>query len=616
MMSLAADPKGGRVDGSQEEDRLVGSRFGDTLFASTGRDTLLGGAGDDSLDGGADNDFLNGGTGADTMAGGRGSDTFVVDSTGDFVIEKEGEGSDTVQTTLVEFALGDFVENLRFTGKGHARLAGNDADNDLRGGTDADTLVGNAGNDTIDGGAGADLMSGGEGADTFIVDDFGDRILDGDRSDRVILSIAGYDHSLSGTDNVLWNLKGTAGDDSLAGWDGRDTLDGGTGKDTLAGAAGDDLYRVDHAGDAVLEEMSGGVDTIQTALAVFALPDNVERFVFTGIAVFADGNRLANVMSGGRGDDVLRGRGGNDTLNGGGGDDSLLGGADSDRLDGGTGADTLRGGGGADVYVVDETRDVVDAEAGDTVILKVAGYDLSKLGGATVRYALTGLAGGQVLVGGNEADTLDGDLDADTMQGGAGDDVYFVDDRFDVVIEKDGEGVDTVRTNLSSYVLGSNVERLVALGGDAFLGIGNALHNSLSGGSGRDWLGGREGDDTLVGGGGADTLEGEFGADRLIGGAGADVFVFRASDSGTRAGSRDLITDFTVGADVLDFRGIRAANGGGLSWLGDTLREGVAGIAYDARTGLLSVDWSSDARADMQIQLTRSLAISARDFVF
>ena len=39
----------------------------------------------------------NGGTGADTLTGGAGNDTYVVDNTGDVVIEKANEGIDTVR---------------------------------------------------------------------------------------------------------------------------------------------------------------------------------------------------------------------------------------------------------------------------------------------------------------------------------------------------------------------------------------------------------------------------------------------------------------------------------------------------------------------------------------
>jgi Ca2+-binding RTX toxin-like protein len=59
--------------------------------------------------------------------------------------------------------------------------------------------------------------------------------------------------------------------------------------------------------------------------------------------------------------------------------------------------------------------------------------------------------------------------------------------------------------------------------------------------------------DKLVGTGGNDTLIGGKGADILTGGAGKDTFVFKnLHDSG------DKITDFKVGLDLIDIRGIKA----------------------------------------------------------
>ena len=60
------------------------------------------------------------------------------------------------------------------------------------------------------------------------------------------------------------------------------------------------------------------------------------------------------------------------------------------------------------------------------------------------------------------------------------------------------------------------------------------------------------GNDTLSGGAGNDTLDGGTGVDQLTGGDGIDVFDFNAiTESGVGIGLRDIITDFTVGTDLL-----------------------------------------------------------------
>ena len=94
----------------------------------------------------------------------------------------------------------------------------------------------------------------------------------------------------------------------------------------------------------------------------------------------------------------------------------------------------------------------------------------------------------------------------------------------------------------------------------------------LFGGSGNDVLYGAGAFDVLLGGAGADSLVGGSGADTLIGGTGPDVFVFLGvTETGNR--SRDAITDFATGVDVVSFAG-----------LGPTF---VTGVNFDAGTDLI-----------------------------
>jgi Ca2+-binding RTX toxin-like protein len=122
------------------------------------------------------NDTIIGDSGANTMAGGAGSDTYVANNTGDVVIEKPAEGTDTVKSSI-SYALPDNVENLVATGSATATLSGNalansltanGAGNVLRGMDGADVLVGGAGADTLEGGAGKENLIGGAGADRLV----------------------------------------------------------------------------------------------------------------------------------------------------------------------------------------------------------------------------------------------------------------------------------------------------------------------------------------------------------------------------------------------------------------------------------------------------------------
>ncbi|MGV3479222.1 MAG: calcium-binding protein [Sphingobium sp.] len=99
------------------------------------------------LTGNARGNLLNGMAGADTMSGGLGDDIYVVDDTGDIVVEVAGEGLDTVRTALTHYKLASHVEILEYLGSASAALVGNGL---------ANTITGGRGDDTLDGGAGID----------------------------------------------------------------------------------------------------------------------------------------------------------------------------------------------------------------------------------------------------------------------------------------------------------------------------------------------------------------------------------------------------------------------------------------------------------------------------
>jgi Ca2+-binding RTX toxin-like protein len=123
------------------------------------------------------------------------------------------------------------------------------------------------------------------------------------------------------------------------------------------------------------------------------------------------------------------------------------------------------------------------------------------------------------MVSGAGDDRLNGRAGADQMVGGAGDDTYWVDNVGDRVIERLGEGVDQVRTTLTSYSLTPNVENLWYYGSGSFTGVGNGLDNTIISGAGNDSLNGGAGNDTLVGGLGSDIFMfgPNFGNDRILG---------------------------------------------------------------------------------------------------
>ena len=62
-------------------------------------------------------------------------------------------------------------------------------------------------------------------------------------------------------------IRGTPGNDRLNGTPGDDVIDGGAGADVMTGGTGRDSYRVDNAGDQVIEAVGEGFDTIFTRVS-------------------------------------------------------------------------------------------------------------------------------------------------------------------------------------------------------------------------------------------------------------------------------------------------------------------------------------------------------------
>jgi Ca2+-binding RTX toxin-like protein len=169
-----------------------------------------------------------------------------------------------------------------------------------------------------------------------------ERLFATDASATTAIDLTGnlYSHDIQG--NAGTNaLTGGSGADTLRGFGGNDRLNGGTGADTLIGGTGDDTYVIDDAGDIVTENAGEGYDTVETSINI-ALPDNVERLIFTGAGPASlSGNAGNNAFVGGSGNDLINiSQGGSDSASGGQGDDNFyLGGAfdASDTVDGGAG---------------------------------------------------------------------------------------------------------------------------------------------------------------------------------------------------------------------------------------------------------------------------------------
>ena len=158
--------KGVNLTGTEAAETLVGGEGNDVIDGRGGSDLLLGAGGNDYLIGRDGDDRLDGGANYDQMDGGAGNDVYVVDHGGDLIVERIGEGNDTVLSS-VSWVLSPEVENLTLTGTVSVDGTGSWRDNQLVGNAAVNRLDGREGNDLIDGGQGADVLTGGLGADVF-----------------------------------------------------------------------------------------------------------------------------------------------------------------------------------------------------------------------------------------------------------------------------------------------------------------------------------------------------------------------------------------------------------------------------------------------------------------
>ncbi|NML96221.1 family 16 glycosylhydrolase [Novosphingobium olei] len=365
-------------------------------------------------------------------------------------------------------------------------------------------------------------------------------------------------------------LDGGLGDDKLFGGAGNDTLIG-DGSDLLDGGFGDDTYIVSSPDVVISEGGDKGNDLVETSLSSYTLGLNLENLTFTGSGAFSGaGNGEDNIIIGGNGGDTLSGGAGADVLKGGAGEDILNGGDGNDIAYGFAGDDVLRGNDGNDQLFGGDGADLIKGDAGDDTLDGGNGDD-----------NLQGNDGNDTLIGGVGNDKLDGGVGADIMRGGGGDDTYIVDNAKDSVVENAGQGLDTVRVQLSSYALSANVENLTYTGVGNFSGTGNALANKIIAGAGND------------------TLNGGDGADILSGGSGNDDFIFVAGEA-----EGDKVTDFAGvndgGADKLIFKGYGA---GTIKQVGTS---DFYVITADAAHGSMSET----------IQLAGERALAAGDYVF
>ena len=187
-----------------------------------------------------------------------------------------------------------------------------------------------------------------------------------------------------------------------------------------------------------------------------------------------------------------------------------------------------------------------------------------------------------------------------------GNDIYLVSHSSALILERAGEGFDTVKASVN-YALGTGVS------------IEN-LTTSLDAGKANINLTGNEFDQIVRGNAGNNILDGKGGADQLWGLAGKDMFLLT---SALGNGNVDKVMDFNVRDDtiwlddsVFQGLGLGALPSGAFA-KGTAATQADDRIIYDAKTGNLYFDPDGIGGADQMLvaNLGTGLKLTYADFV-
>ena len=156
----------------------------------------------------------------------------------------------------------------------------------------------------------------------------------------------------------------------------------------------------------------------------------------------------------------------------------------------------MLGGAGEDTYIVDNGADVV-AELPNNGIDTIRSSISYVLSPDVENLTLTG--SGNLNGTGNSLDNvLTSNTGIDTLIGGLGNDIYFLNNAGVAVMENPGEGTDSVVAGFSFTLVGTNLENVTLTGGANLTATGNALANVLTSNTGIDTLMGGLGNDTYA----------------------------------------------------------------------------------------------------------------------
>ena len=504
---------GTAIDNWGHRDTLIsigvirGSDLADTLIGGSASNRLFGGAGNDWLDGGADSDIAD-----------YANDTSAQAISVNLIAGRASDGFGSTDTLIsIEGAWG---------GAGNDTIIGNNADNELRGGS------------------GADILDG--GASGFDIADYANNTSAQAISVNLTAGRASDGFGLTDTLVGIEYVRGGSGNDTMIGSDANERFRGNAGNDTIDGGGGtEDIL-----------DLSSATGVVSVSLASGRANDGLGgNDSFVGIEVIYAGT-LADTLIGGSGNDIFDG------------------GMGGDLIDGGLGADRVRywvvaGNNGAitrGVSVDLAAQRATDGWGGQDTLIgieRVTGTDFNDtLLGDNVSNRFNGRNGSDSIDGGLSSDWLEFVNTADTagvtvnLTTGTATDGAGATDRFTSIENVVGGSFGDHLTGIAQ--LGRATSRLRGGGGnDTLVGIEGqfviadysdqtvALSVNLASGSANDGLGGIDSlvnirgaimygnfADTIIGTAGNDWLSPSGGNDTIVGGNGFDILGYDGNPTG------------------------------------------------------------------------------------
>lgn len=562
---------------------LTGSNLGSNLFdVSPGGETITFGNATGGGDGhntiafeegdGAVSVNLNGGHGTIKLGPGIAADDVLLHANGNDLVLRIGGGNDTIsiQSDLSNGRNGlpSLIDTIIFADGTIWDRAYIESNASIFGTANSETIYGNSYADVIDGLAGDDNLRGQGGGDTYICrSGSGNDTISESSSDSGadIVKLIGLNASdvefsrnandlfikITATDEILkvenqfngtngieeivfadgttWGrtqivdvawFRGTSGNDWTSGTSSADVFYGGQGNDYAKGNAGADtyIYASGHGNDEIDDQSNSttDIDTLSFTnlnegditvsrvgshlmVGINATGETIQidyQFYTPnenwGIEKFEFANGSTWDLQTINANAWYRGTSGNDSITGTSWKETFVGELGNDYLRGNDGADTY-------VYTSGQGNDEIDDQSASTTDID------------TLKFT---------------------DLNASDIT------LSRVAEHIFVKVNATGE---TIKIDYQFYTQNGNygIEKFEFANGTTW------NHQTINANA---WYRGTSGDDTISGSSWNDTIAGGAGNDILSGNSGNDTFVFQSEPG------QDIVTDFTAGSDVLEFR--------------------------------------------------------------